>query len=127
MHEKGLSLAQKAKEMDIDTLEGLKRCQLFAGLTDEEIISLAHQVRYRVLRASAKELWGIEHNPTVAYVQPQMATLSLLQPKDAKASWHNESERTTTSKTFEVSKNRKKKQIFNKVFIFSSASADGLP
>ena len=59
MHEKGLSLAQKAKEMDIDTLEGLKRCQLFAGLTDEEIISLAHQVRYRVLRYRKGELFTL--------------------------------------------------------------------
>lgn len=51
-------------------------------------------VRYRVVRSSAKELWTIEHNPTAAYVQPQMATLSLLRPKDAKASWLDQAERT---------------------------------
>ena len=34
--------------MDIDTLNGLKSCPLFKGLTDNEIIDLMHRVRYRV-------------------------------------------------------------------------------
>ena len=79
--------------------EYLYKDSLFTGALQPEHIDKSLGIplmRYRVLRASAKELWGIEHNPTVAYVQPQMATLSLLQPKDAKASWHNESERTVT-------------------------------
>ncbi len=34
--------------MDIDTLNGLKRCPLFKGLEENEIINLMHQVQYRV-------------------------------------------------------------------------------
>ena len=34
--------------MDIDTLEGLRKCPLFEGLTDNEIIDLMHAIRYRV-------------------------------------------------------------------------------
>ena len=36
--------------MDIDTLEGLRKCPLFEGLTDNEIIDLMHAIRYRVIR-----------------------------------------------------------------------------
>ena len=36
--------------MDIDTLEGLRKCPLFEGLTDNEIIDLMHAIRYRVTR-----------------------------------------------------------------------------
>ena len=36
--------------MDIDTLEGLRKCPLFEGFTDNEIIDLMHAVRYRVIR-----------------------------------------------------------------------------
>lgn len=36
--------------MDIDTLEGLKHCPLYAGLSDKDIISLMHSVCYRVIR-----------------------------------------------------------------------------
>jgi len=49
-------------------------------------------VRYRVFRAMTKEIWGIEKNTTVAYVQPQFATLSLLQPVNASAAWSDEDE-----------------------------------
>ena len=45
--------------MDIDTLEGLKRCQLFAGLGDDEIITLAHGVRYRVVHYRKGELFTL--------------------------------------------------------------------
>ena len=44
-------------------------------------------VRYRVVRATVQELWGTSKNPCLAYVQPQMATLSLLQPDNATAKW----------------------------------------
>lgn len=44
-------------------------------------------VRYRVLRATTEELWGMDKNPTVAYVQPQFATLELMKPKDVTAAW----------------------------------------
>ena len=50
-------------------------------------------VRYRVFRATTGELWGLEKNPTVSYVQPQFATLALLQPKDATVMWSNQEER----------------------------------
>ena len=50
-------------------------------------------VRYRVYRATTEGLWGLEKNPTVAYVQPQFATLSLLQPRDVRAVWSDEAER----------------------------------
>ena len=36
--------------MDIETLEGIRKCPLFEGLTDNEIIDLMHAVRYRVAR-----------------------------------------------------------------------------
>ena len=39
-----------ASIMDIDTLEGLRKCPLFEGLTDNEIIDLMHAIRYRVTR-----------------------------------------------------------------------------
>ena len=38
--------------MDIDTLQGLRRCPLFNGLTESEIIDLMHTVRYSVARAN---------------------------------------------------------------------------
>ena len=36
--------------MDIETLEGIRKCPLFEGLTDNEIIDLMLAVRYRVAR-----------------------------------------------------------------------------
>ncbi len=36
--------------MDIETLEGLHKCPLFSGLTNDEVISLMHAIRYRVTR-----------------------------------------------------------------------------
>ena len=36
--------------MDIETLEGIRKCPLFKGLADNEIIDLMHTVRYRVIR-----------------------------------------------------------------------------
>ena len=36
--------------MDIETLEGIRKCPLFEGLTDNEIVDLMHAVRYRVTR-----------------------------------------------------------------------------
>ena len=38
-----------ASIMDIETLEGIRKCPLFEGLTDNEIIGLMHAVRYRVV------------------------------------------------------------------------------
>ena len=37
-----------ASIMDTETLEGIRKCPLFEGLTDNEIIDLMHAVRYRV-------------------------------------------------------------------------------
>ena len=39
-----------ASIMDIETLEGIRKCPLFEGLTDNEIMDLMHAVRYRVIR-----------------------------------------------------------------------------
>ncbi len=50
-------------------------------------------VRYRVFRSSTSQLWGMDKNPTVAYVQPQMATLMLLMPGGPTAKWSNQTER----------------------------------
>ena len=36
--------------MDIETLEGIRKCPLFKGLTDNEIMDLMHTIRYRVTR-----------------------------------------------------------------------------
>lgn len=36
--------------MDTETLEGIRKCPLFEGLTDNEIMDLMHAVRYRVTR-----------------------------------------------------------------------------
>ena len=49
-------------------------------------------VRYRVVRASTQQLWGMDKNPCVAYVQPQFATLALRTPQNAKAEWSNQKE-----------------------------------
>jgi len=50
-------------------------------------------VRYCLVRAATQQLWGIDKNPTTIFVQPQMATLTLLEPTNAKAAWSNEKER----------------------------------
>ena len=39
-----------ASIMDIETLEGIRKCPLFKGLTDNEIMDLMHTIRYRVTR-----------------------------------------------------------------------------
>ncbi len=49
-------------------------------------------VRYRIVRAATLQLWGTEKNPAISYVQPQIATLSLLQPTHATADWSNREE-----------------------------------
>lgn len=46
--------------MDIDTLQGLKRCPLFNGLKESEIIDLMHTVRYRVIRSRRGAVWAYE-------------------------------------------------------------------
>jgi CRP-like cAMP-binding protein len=46
--------------MDIDTLNGLKRCQLFKDLAESEIINLMHTVRYRVVRYRKGEFLAFE-------------------------------------------------------------------
>ena len=46
--------------MDLDTLHGLKRCPLFKGMAESEIINLMHMVRYRVVRFRKGEILAIE-------------------------------------------------------------------
>ena len=49
-------------------------------------------VRYRVVRAAAQQLWGTDKNPTIAYVQPQLATLPLNNPAWVKTQWSDQVE-----------------------------------
>ena len=46
--------------MDIDTLQGLKRCSLFQDLTEPEIIDLMHSVRYRVVHYRKGDVLAFE-------------------------------------------------------------------
>lgn len=50
-------------------------------------------VRYRVVRASTKELWAMSHNPAVAYTMPRPKPLVLAKPKGVKAAWSDEENR----------------------------------
>ena len=43
--------------MDIDTLQGLKRCPLFKNLEEAEITTLMHTVRYRIIRCRKGQIW----------------------------------------------------------------------
>ena len=74
-----------------DSVYEYKDQTLVDALTAELIDSVTGipLVRYRVTQT----LWGMAKNPAVAYVQPQMATLLLLEPTEAKAEWSNETER----------------------------------
>ena len=47
-------------------------------------------VRYRVVRGATMQLWGVNQNPAIAYVQPQLSTLALLVPTIPSASWSDE-------------------------------------
>ena len=44
--------------MDIDTLEGLKRCPLFKGVEETEIMDLMHTVRYKIVRCRKGEVFA---------------------------------------------------------------------
>ena len=50
-------------------------------------------VRYRVFRAATSALWGMEHNPTMAYTMPQMPTLDLHKVEYIEVEWADEEER----------------------------------
>ena len=78
-----------------DSIYEYKDSTLIDALSAELIDSVTGipLVRYRVYRAATQPLWGMAKNPTVAYMQPQMATLLLLEPTEAKAEWSNETER----------------------------------
>ncbi len=43
--------------MDIDTLNGLKACPLFKGLSDDELIDIVHTIHYRVIRYRRGDLF----------------------------------------------------------------------
>lgn len=49
--------------MDIDTLNGLKCCPLFKGLSDNEIIDLMHRVQYRVQVIERGDLLALAGDP----------------------------------------------------------------
>lgn len=48
-----------ARVMDIDTLQGLARCPLFSGLSEDEITGLMHTVRYRIVRYAKGEVFAL--------------------------------------------------------------------
>ena len=50
-------------------------------------------VRYRVVRASTRELWAMNRNPAVAYVMPRLKPLALLKPKNVQTDWSDEENR----------------------------------
>ena len=69
--------------MDIDTLQGLRRCPLFNGLTESEIIDLMHTVRYRVVRCCKGEFHAIEGSVCQyadIIIQGEMVSGKLLAP-----------------------------------------------
>jgi hypothetical protein len=81
--------------LDSETEEyTFKDSLLISSLTPEMIDSVlgVPLVRYRVARAATLQLWGKNKNPTISYVQPQLATLSLMQPTNASADWSNREE-----------------------------------
>lgn len=49
--------------MDIDTLNGLKACPFFKGLTENEIIDLMHQVQYRVQEYKKSDVFALAGDP----------------------------------------------------------------
>ncbi|MGX8697796.1 MAG: Crp/Fnr family transcriptional regulator, partial [Prevotella sp.] len=44
--------------MDIDTLEGLMKCPLMKGLTQQEVMNLMHQIRYRVMKYEKGDIFA---------------------------------------------------------------------
>ena len=67
---------------------------LISSLTKELINSQTGipSVRYRIMRSSTRQLWGLEKNPTLVNIVPQMKKLALLEPTQAKAEWSNRDE-----------------------------------
>ena len=55
-------------------------------------------VRYRVVRGSTAQLWGMDKNPTVAYAMPRIYPLQLPRPKNVKAVWADEDNREVSLK-----------------------------
>lgn len=66
--------------MDIDTLQGLRKCPLFKGLEDSEIIALMHSIRYRVIRFKKGDFLAYEgaecQNADIIVSGEMVATLS---------------------------------------------------
>ena len=55
-------------------------------------------VRYRVMRASTRELWGTYRNPTISHVMPRLKTLELLKPINIRADWKDQEQHTASVK-----------------------------
>ena len=85
------SVSFESKESTYEYKDSLLIKALTPELIDKKLgIPL---VRYRVFRSSTSQLWGMDKNPTVSYVQPQIATLMLLMPSGTTAKWSNQTER----------------------------------
>ena len=69
--------------MDIDTLQGLRRCPLFNGLTESEIIDLMHTVRYRVVRCCKGGSYGVAR----ANFMPSKALFANMPTSLSRARW----------------------------------------
>ncbi len=67
---------------------------LISSLTSDVIDNQtgAPMVRYRIMRASTQQLWGLEKNPTIGTVKPAFHRLALLRPTRATANWSNRDE-----------------------------------
>ena len=82
-----------AVDSETDSYE-FKDSTFISSLTPELIDKRANipLVRYRVVRASTQQLWGMDKNPTASYVQPQMGSLQLI-GGNGEVKWSNETER----------------------------------
>ena len=73
--------------MDIDTLNGLKACLLFKGLTENEIIDLMHQVQYRVQEYEKDDVFALSGDPcrhANIMVSGEMSATPILKTRDAR-------------------------------------------
>ena len=85
------SIIYEADSLDYSFIDST----LVASLQAEQIDATigVPLVRYRVFRTIANELWGIERNPTMNYVQPTLATFTLMKPYQTKSQWIDEEEK----------------------------------
>ena len=99
------SLTGKAEDMvaigtvtldEEDSVYVYKDSLLISALTKDLIVKETGiaNLKYWVVRASAKQLWGMDskNNPTIVTAEPKSAAMALLEPTDVKAAWSDETE-----------------------------------